>query len=111
MRESPFSYDLGIIWMKREDFVFTIGYDGDTAIVDGKARKRYGKLDTAGLVEAGLYKAAFCSALFSGSEEEAVMVLKAYNSGEGTSYESPENLKRLFGVFQVRTDIQKVKSL
>lgn len=97
--------------MKRQDFVFTIGYDGDTAIVDKKARKRYGKLGTPQLVEAGLFRAAFCSALLSGDESEMKLVLEGYNRGEGTSYADSVDLKRLFGVYEVRSDIQKVKAL
>lgn len=97
--------------MRREDFMFTIGYDGDTAIVDGKARKRYGKLSTAELADAGLYKPAFCSALFSGVESEIRMVIDAYNRGENSSYASADDLKRLFGVYEVRQDIVKVKAL
>lgn len=97
--------------MRREDFMFTIGYDGDTAIVDGKARKRYRKLSTAELAEAGLFKPAFCSALFSGDESEIQLVIDAYNRGEGASYASRDDLKRLFGVYEVRQDITKVKAL
>jgi hypothetical protein len=97
--------------MKREDFVFTVGYDGDTAIIDRKARKRYAKYSTAQLAEASLYRAAFCSAVFSGDNKELQMVLEAYNQGEGTAYTGPDDLKRLFGVYQVRTDIQKTKAL
>ena len=97
--------------MRREDFMFTIGYDGDTAIIDGKARKRYRKFSTAELAEAGLFKPAFCSALFSGDESEIQIVIDAYNRGETTSYANEEDLKRLFSVYEVRKDIVKVKAL
>ncbi len=97
--------------MKREDFVFAVGYDGDTAIVDGRARKRYAKFTTAQLAEASLFRAAFCSALFSGDVGALEAVLVAYNQGEETSYTNTDDLKRLFGVYEVRTDIQKVKAL
>jgi hypothetical protein len=97
--------------MRREDFMFTIGYDGDTAIIDGKARKQFGKLSTAELVEAGLFKPAFCSALFSGNESEIKLVIDAYNRDEGASYATGGELKRLFGVYEVRQDITKVKAL
>ncbi len=97
--------------MRREDFMFTIGYDGDTAIIDGKARKRYGKLTTEELAGAGLFKPAFCSALFSGNESEIQLVIDAYSRGEGSSYTSEDDLKRLFGVYEVRQDITKVKAL
>ena len=97
--------------MRREDFIFTIGYDADTAIIDGKAKKKYGKLDTAQLAEAGLLKAAFCSALFTGDETEFALVLDAYNKGHGTAYTTADELKRLFGVYEVRKDIEKTRSL
>ena len=97
--------------MRREDFIFTIGYDGDAAIVDGKARKRYGKLTTAQLIDAGLYKPAFCSALYSGDQNEIRQVIDAYNSGESASYSTEDDLKRMFGVYEVRQDIIKIKVL
>ena len=97
--------------MKREDFVFAVGYDGDTAIIDRKARKRYAKFSTAQLAEVSLYRAAFCSAVFSGDSRELQLVLDAYNQGEGAAYAVPDDLKRLFGVYEVRTDIQKTKAL
>lgn len=97
--------------MRREDFMFTIGYDGDTAIIDGKARKRYAKLTTKELADAGLFKPAFCSALFSGDKSELSLVLETYNRGEGSAYATEDDLKRLFGVYEVRQDITKVKAL
>ena len=97
--------------MRREDFMFTVGYDGDTAIVDGKARKRYAKLSTKELAEAGLFKPAFCSALYSGDASEIELVIDAYNRGEGGAYATEDDLKRLFGVYEVRQDITKVKAL
>ena len=30
--------------MTREEFIFTIGYDGDNAVVDKKSAQEYGKL-------------------------------------------------------------------
>ena len=97
--------------MRREEFLFIVGYDGDTAIVDGKAKKRYGKLKTEELLEAGFFKAAFCSALYSGEKQEIQLVVDAYNSGEEASYSTEDDLKRLFGVYEVRRDITKVKVL
>lgn len=91
--------------------MFTVGYDGDTAIIDGKARKRYAKLTTKELVEAGLFKPAFCSALYSGDESEIKLVIDAYNRGEGGAYATADDLKRLFGVYEIRNDITKVKAL
>jgi hypothetical protein len=87
--------------ISREDFVFTIGYDGATAIVDGKAKKQYGKLGTMELAEKGQYRAAFASALRAsteGNEADMAAFIPFFNAKAGTSYTSADQLKRLFGV-------------
>ncbi|HUI69507.1 MAG TPA: hypothetical protein VL354_03230, partial [Spirochaetia bacterium] len=56
--------------MRREDYVFCIGYEGSTAIVDGKLMRRHRTFTTRQLAEAGLFKQAICSALWSGKQEE-----------------------------------------
>ena len=97
--------------MKREEFIFTIGYEGQTAIVDGQAMKKYKNLSTLQLAENGLYKEAFCSALYGENQEELGQVLDIYNKQSGSNYSSPEELKRLFGVFGIPEDIDKVNVL
>lgn len=83
----------------REDFVFTIGYDGPAAVVDGQAKRRYGSLSTAQLAEKGLFRAAWSSAVYSGSEAEKALVVESYGRAAGGSPRgSPD---RLFGVFPV----------
>jgi hypothetical protein len=84
--------------ISREDFVFTIGYDGAVAVVDGKAKKEYGKLQTMALAEAGLYRSAFASALYSGDAAQMRAFIDFFNAKAGTSYETGEQLSRLFGV-------------
>lgn len=84
--------------ISREDFVFTIGYDGETAIVDGKAKAKYGRLDTMGLAAEGLYRSAFASALYSGSADELKAFAEAFNAKAGTSFSTMEQFQRLFGV-------------
>ncbi len=86
--------------ISREDFMFTIGYDGSTAIVDGKAKAKYGKLATTALVEAGMFRAAFASALYSGKPDEISAFASAFNAKAGTAYASAEDFMRLFGVKQ-----------
>ena len=51
--------------MRREDYVFCIGYEGSTAIVDGKLMRRHSSDTSRQLAEAGLFKQAICSALWS----------------------------------------------
>jgi hypothetical protein len=87
--------------LPREDFIFTIGYDGPAAVVDGQAKRRYGPLSTAELANRGLFRAAWSSALYSGDKAEKELVLDAYNKAAGTSYRAEDSPDRLFGVFPV----------
>ena len=89
--------------LSREDFVFTIGYDGPTAVVDNQAKKKYGKLSTRELAETGLFRAAYSSAVFSKNPDELKLVADVYSKLENNSgRELPQGdisaLERLFGV-------------
>jgi hypothetical protein len=97
--------------MKREDFVFTIGYTGDTALVDGRAKKEYARLTVQELVEKGLWRAAFCSALFDENQDQMDLVVQEYNQKSGAHLESVIDMKRMLGVFEVPRDISKTKVL
>jgi hypothetical protein len=85
----------------REDFVFTIGYDGPSAVVDGQAKRRYGTLSTRELAEKGLFRAAYSSAVYSKDPSELETLVDVYNRTAGTSYTVASSLDRLFGVFPV----------
>jgi hypothetical protein len=87
--------------LSRENFIFTIGYDGPSAVVDGQAKRRYGTLSTDELAERGLFRAAYSSAVFSGDAAEKALVIAKYNLAAGTSYKPDDSLDRLFGVFPV----------
>lgn len=95
--------------ISREDFMFTIGYDGPVAIVDGQAKRKNGKLTAQALADAGLFRAAYSSALYSGSPEELDVVVAAYNKASGSSLTRESPLGRLFGVLPP-TDV-KIKVL
>lgn len=103
--------------MTREEFTFTIGFQGDTAIVDRRAKHRYGRMSTAELAEQGLYRAAFCSALFSGSADEMAGFIKFFADRAGVAdaragrLQTEDDLKRLFGVYTVPNEIKRVVSL
>jgi hypothetical protein len=84
--------------ISREDFIFTIGYDGATAIVDAKARSQYGKMSTSQLMEHSLFRAAFASTLYSGDPEDFRNFTDAFNAKAGLSYTEQESFKRLFGI-------------
>ena len=96
--------------LSREDFIFTIGYDGLVAVVDGKAKKKYGKFSTSELAEKGLFRPAYSSAVYSGNKEELEFVAAAYQRITGNN--SPAVLAafdRLFGVSLV--DVKRSISL
>lgn len=84
--------------MKREDFVFTVGFDGATSVVDGAARRRYGRASVGELLEAGLYRPAACAALWDGDETAVAQVIETVNRMCGAGLRGKEDLVRLFGV-------------
>jgi len=88
--------------VSREDFVFTIGYDGPAAVVDGKAKRRYGSLSTRQLAEKGLFRAAYSSAVWSKDPADVEAVVEVYNRVSGSSLTADSNLGRLFGVFPTK---------
>ncbi|MBI9106075.1 MAG: hypothetical protein JEZ04_04970 [Spirochaetales bacterium] len=94
--------------MTREEFVFSIGFQGESAIIDGKAKKENGKLTTVQLVEKGLFRAAFCSALFAGSQDEMKIVVDSYNRQSGSSLDGIDGMKKLLGVYTVPDGIKKI---
>jgi hypothetical protein len=94
--------------ISRKDFVFTIGYDGGTAVVDGSLKRRYGSLSTEELAGQGLYKQALCSAVFEGREEAVSRVLELYNARAEHRLAHVEELKRMFGVFEVPQGITRI---
>lgn len=113
--------------ISRGDFVFTIGYEGNTAVVDGAMKRRHGSLSAAELAGLGLYKQALCAAVYdeaaavagrppsrkSGGEVRATAavleeILEIYNRHQEHKLGSVEDLKRLFGVFEVPEGVGKV---
>lgn len=86
--------------LSRDDFIFTIGYDGPIAVIDGQAKRRYSGLSTQALLDKGLFRAAYSSAVYSKNQEELRLVADSYGRLSG----NPVNLStmdRLFGVFPV----------
>ena len=86
--------------LSRTDFIFTIGYDGPAAVVDGQAKKLYSKLSTKSLAEKGLFRAAYSSAIWSKDPQELELVAEIYNKTTGSQIPQT-SLQKLFGVFLV----------
>jgi hypothetical protein len=97
--------------ISREDFMFTVGYQGNTAIVDGVSKRRFGKLHSKELAEKGMFKPALCAALYSGEEEDYALVIEQYNKHATKKIGSVEELKKVFGVSKVPDEIEKVIKL
>jgi hypothetical protein len=90
--------------LNREDFIFTIGYDGPQAVVDSQAKRRYGALSTRELAEKGLFRAAYASAIYGkapGPNPDLDTVVEIYNRVSGARLTAGSALDRLFGVFPV----------
>ena len=86
--------------LSREEFIFTIGYDGPAAVVDNQARRKYKNLSTRELAEKGLYRAAYSSAVYSKNPDEIKFVADIYNR-LGQAPADLAALDRLFGVFPI----------
>jgi hypothetical protein len=95
--------------VSREDFIFTIGYDGPVAVVDKQAKKRYKSLSAVELARNGHYRAAYASALWSKDPQELNSVLEIYNKNANLSLNPDISPERLFGVFLV--DVNRSISL
>ena len=98
--------------LSREDFIFTIGYDGPNAVVDSQAKKRYGGLSTGELAAKGLFRAAYASVIYARASQkpedgrqdwksELKALVEAYNRVSGAGLTADSALERLFGVFPV----------
>jgi len=90
--------------LSREEFIFTIGYDGPAAVVDGQAKKHYGSLSTRELAEKGLFRAAYSSAIWSKDIKDLETVVEVYNRVSGSSLTVDSPLERLFGVFLINVN-------
>jgi hypothetical protein len=94
--------------MRREDFVFCIGYEGSTAIVDGRLLRRHGGRTSRQLAEAGLFKQAINAAIYGGSSQELDEIVVLFNQKTGSPVRTVEELKRTFGISGVPEGVKKV---
>ncbi|MFP4364824.1 MAG: hypothetical protein ACLFR1_13260 [Spirochaetia bacterium] len=94
--------------MNRDDFAFTVGYQGDTAVVDKSAKAKHKPAKADKLMEAGLFRAAFCAALYDQDELTMEEIRKVYSEKTGADLPNLNAVKRLFGAFEVPDAITKV---
>ncbi len=94
--------------MRRDDYIFCIGFEGATAIVDGRLQRRYRSYSARQLAEAGLYKQAVCSAIADDNPQELEEVLSIYNQKTPVAVGTVEELKRIFGITGMPEGVSKV---
>jgi len=97
--------------MTRDEFVFTIGFQGDAAIVDKRAMRQFRGHSTMELAEQGLYRAAFCSAVFSGNEREMQEFVAHFSGKTGLPDLTADRLKMLFGVYTVPDQVKRIVTI
>ncbi len=86
--------------MEIKDFINTIGYDGNSAIVDKARLSKNSNKNLDQLLEAGAFRAAAAYAVYTESEEDLQKVADEYNKLSRSNYKK-EQIKRLFGVSKV----------
>ncbi|MCX7039007.1 MAG: hypothetical protein NT005_07740 [Spirochaetes bacterium] len=94
--------------MSRDDYVFCIGFEGSTAIVDGRLARAHAGWTAVRLAEAGLFKPALAAALYDGSPVDLDAVLALYNARAGSTARSIDELKRTFGTSGVPDGVKKI---
>lgn len=97
--------------MTRNAFVFCIGYNGGTAIVDRKLEAQYGRLGTRELYAQGLYKPAVASAIFAKNDEDLEWIRQQYSAVTGKELKDVDALKRTVGVGEIYETIQRTSYL
>ena len=97
--------------MKLADFMFTVGYNGNEAIVNRETEQMGQNLSAKELIDKGLFKPALCMALKSDDKDSIQYLMDTYNRISGSKYHSEMQMKRLFGVFAEPDEISKVRRL
>jgi len=95
--------------MKREQYCFTIGYNGGDAIVDKQAMTRYGKKTPRELADMGFYKSALAAALFDGDRDGQEYVLERFNGKSGAGIADTGALVRVLGIIPSWDEISAVR--
>lgn len=97
--------------MKIADFMFTVGYNGNEAIVNKDTEQAGQNLSATELIDKGYFKPALCDALKNDDKESIKYLIEAYNRISGSNYHSEMQIMRLFGVFAEPEEISKVRRL
>lgn len=98
-------------FMKKNDFVFCIGFAGEKAIVDRKLASSCRSLGVQELFAKGLYKNALAHAIYEQNHEDLAWFCTQYAFLIGKTFLDIDAVKRCFGVFKVFEDIHRTSYL
>lgn len=94
--------------LTREQFAAVVGYQGSVAVMDRKLLKSLKGLSPHQALEEGMFRAALSLAIYDGQGLEKITEELAER------YQKPlrvEDAMRMFGVYSVPEDIERVLSL
>ncbi|RPJ03627.1 MAG: hypothetical protein EHM28_14985, partial [Spirochaetaceae bacterium] len=94
--------------ISREDYIFTVGFSGNTAIVSKSMKARYRRHTAVQLVEKGFFKAAVNMACYDNAQDALERILQIYNEHNSYTLDGSTQLKRIFGVLESLEDIDRV---
>ncbi len=86
-------------------FISSIGYDGNSAIIDKVRFAKNKNKDLKTLLQEGAFRSAAAYAVYTGSQEDLQNVADCYNSFSASHYKK-EQIPRLFGVSNV--EVKKI---
>ncbi len=90
--------------IKKHDFIWTIGFQGNTAIVNKRQRTESRDITPSVLLAEGMLRAAFSSALWEQEIESKATALEDFRllfvKATGLDI-GLDNIKRMLGVYQV----------
>lgn len=95
------------VMIKKADFIWHIGFQGNTAVVNRRQKTAVRNLSPDSLLQNSYYRAAFCSALWETEIENKAGSLDSFQvafkqiTGLATTV---DDLKRMMGVYQIPTE-------
>jgi hypothetical protein len=94
--------------LNKEDFMFTVGFQGNSAIVDSRQKRKYARLTVPELLEKGLFKPAICSAIAAGNDGDLDKIFIYYNERAWVKLKTRDELLKVFGISKIPEEIEKV---
>ncbi len=98
-------------FMKKIEFISTIGYQGNAALVSTKLIKMYKGLTLEQLVEKGYYRAAVASVLFDKASDKEQYLVDVYNKHSSVAVRNFAHLQRVYGVPEPPEKIGKIQKI